>query len=442
MFRSPRDRLRCEMEEQRLEGEFQEISGVDKSCQADGAAYGVDLSCQLDDATHSEDKYCQAGNAIHSEDTSCQTDDLTVAMDKSCQTDDSTSAIDKSCQAGGVIAFAEESFGRNSITPTCVTCSGNSASDIISIAASTTVLMDDKAERRIAAAVMATAVAEAGTTSWVEAFDLAKQLIQSALVSLCQHTASILGQEAYGQPEVPVPFSKEAETALNSGSSTAVVPWVPSKFTQAEATAALKVLRDSVESAVERVRLALAAHVARKMPPPPSVATSSTVSQTTTGSQTEVAAKREEAREGEALDLEWCDPQQRTTSTAAVQPNGIGEGHVKTVSSTGGAPAWERSSSMGRSSEGRHGIGGSREWRRKDLENSILVKELKLKARALRRALQRTEMEKESLERSLETHFEREKVCASAWVVHVIDDAADKKMVLNSQLLAKSGMDN
>lgn len=327
--------------------------------------------------------------------------------------------VDRSCQAGDVGTPANEEGERNDPRtrvdgPSCGIKFGDSTFDETGVVASVTTV-EEEADRRIAAAVAQVATAEARATAWAHAFSSATQLIHAALVSLCEDATGVWGADGDGYHVLGLPILERVETAGENGmsaqTSSAVVPWVPGKL-KAEATTAVVVLRDSVESAVGGVRLALARHAARTAPPASTVAA---VSLTTTGSQTEEEAKKEKGQEGEAVNIKRCAGRQRTVG---VQVDDVGGRCTEGVfgaggsGGAGGAPAWE-GGKVRRCSEGHNRDDNrQRQWQRED---TALVGELRRKLTALSEALQRAEVEKRDLVWSLTGHFEVEKVHILGW---------------------------
>lgn len=332
--------------------------------------------------------------------------------------------MDNSCQAGDETARAGEERAGDVAQLVTVSapliCGGGCANSTTNeVAASTALAVEKEVGRRMAAVLAAAAAAESGLAAWARAFSSARQLIHEALLSLCEHTTILLGAEGDSKHTLVDMLSKGLDAASSNDpsaqESNAVVPWVPSE-SKTEASTALEVLRDGVESAVDGIRSALAGHAARMAPT--AAAAPTEIQHATTASQTEkesqvVVEVREGVEFGQALCPRQC--------TVGVQVGELDKRGAKRAVGGGGgeedaAPAWEGGRSA-RSSSGRGGGADDRERRRKQqLADDAMVEELRRKAGALSEALQRAETEKEDLERSLTQRFEREQV-KQAWAL-------------------------
>lgn len=331
-----------------------------------------------------------------------------VGVDKACQVDD---AIAPSAEKGLVV----QNDALSRVCAACSACgvdSADSAANGVSVVASpaVTAVLEKEAEEKISAAMASAAVAQVGATAWASAFSAARHLFHAALVSLCEQETGVFGAEGEGRQAFVVPLLTGVEASgSNEASSSAVVPWVPGEA-KTEAETALEVLRDSIESAVEGIRLAAGRTARTVVPPPLTVTTASsqtspepptavatTVSQTTIGSQTDEGPIKGEVRGTRGHDV-------------GVQTGRLGGRSRETVSGAGGAggaPAWEGDID-GSCFEGDKGD-GDRERQRK-LNNDGRMEELERTTEALSEALQRAEAEKGNLEQKLTRRFEREKV--------------------------------
>ncbi|CAM9111795.1 unnamed protein product [Ectocarpus sp. 12 AP-2014] len=353
-----------------------------------------------------------------------------VGVDKACQSDDT---IASSSKEKGVMV---ESDILNRVGAACSACGvdlADSGADGSSIVASpkVTVVLEDEAEKRVSAALASAAMAQVGATAWASAFSAARRLFHTALVSLCEQADCLFGADAKGNGRQALVLSPSMglTTALKNEASSAMVPWAPSEA-EADAAAAMEVLRDDVESSVERIRSALADHSERTAPlslaltmatvgsqttaePPTDSATP--VSRTTTGSQTTAKAALPRATLGSQIDevgIVGLKVDQR--HNVGVQTGNLGGWRTETspgAGGRGGAPAWEGGMDS-RCCEGET-YDGDRLWQPKS-EDHARMDELELKAGALSAALQRAEKEKSSLERSLTRRFKREKVSVPA----------------------------
>lgn len=296
--------------------------------------------------------------------------------------------LDKSCQA-------------DHAPYTCGIDSADSTADEANVMAPASAMAKAESKRRFEAAVATASAAEAAATSWAHAFSSGTEVIHAALVALCEHANNLLGAGSDERKTPVVPLLEGTETTGCSPpggqESSAVVPWVPGEV-GTEAETALDGLRDSVESAVKDIRLALTEHaalaVARAVPPP----VAAVVSLATTESQTDsVGSRRRESLEHE----------RRTVGVQVVSLKGGREEGMPCAGGAGGAPAWEVGSTGRCPEQQNRDDGGERQRQARDV---ILVEELTRKSSALSEALQRAEGEKVKLERSLRKHFEREKV--------------------------------
>ena len=326
-----------------------------------------------------------------------------LSEEKACQTDD---AIAPPAEEGDLV-FHEEALSR--ACASCSTCGVGSVDPIIDVASiesppAATAALEDETEKRIVAATASAAVAQVGATAWASAFSAASQLFHAALISLC-HEAIGGPSEDDGRQAFEVPLLSGMEApGSKEASSSAVVSWVPGEA-EADAAMALQALRDSVQSAVEGVRLAAGRTAQKTVPPASSVATtgSQTVpeppaaiipvaSQNTTESQTD-------------KEPQWNAPGAK--NHVGVQAGGRPSGwNAEPFSGGGGAPAWEG-----------HMDGRCLEGGRVDGDGKLRIKQgngrmegLERTAEALSRALQRAEVEKEGLQLMLTRRFEQEKV--------------------------------
>ena len=322
--------------------------------------------------------------------------------------------VDKSCQAGDASASAEEErAGDAQIVSLCAplacgSACANSITNESNVAASTDLVVEEEVERRMAAVLATAAAAEGRVAAWTRAFSSARQLIHKALLSLCEHTTIQLGAQSDSKHALIEMLSKGLEAASSNGpgaqESNAVVPWVPGE-SKSDASTALEVLRDGVDSAIDGIRSALAGHATRIVPPV--AAASTAVQHATTASQTEKEMEVAELREGVKFGREVFTRQ----CTVGVQVGNPDERSVERAVGVGGAdaaPAWE-GVRIGRCSFGRKSDGE----RRRQLAGDAMVEELRRKSDVLSEALQRAETEKEDLKRSLTQRFEREQV--KAW---------------------------
>lgn len=328
--------------------------------------------------------------------------------------------VDKSCQAGDASASAEEErAGHAQLVSLCapLACGGgggggaNPTTNESSVPASTSIAVEEEVERRMVPvlAAAAAAAAEGGAAAWASAFSSARHLIHETLVSLCEHTTTLLGVEGDGKHALVEMLSGGLEAASSKGpgaqeSKAVVVPWVPGEA-KTEASTALEALRDGVESAVDGIRSALAGHAMRMVPP--AAAASAAVQHATTASQTEKEREAVQLREGVEFGEEFCSPQ-CTGGVRVVEPDERSAERAAGACRADAAPAWEGGRS-GRGSFGRESD-GDRERRR---QLADVVEELRRKSDALSEALQRAETEKEDLKRSLTQRFERQQV--KAW---------------------------
>ncbi|CBJ32564.1 FkbM family methyltransferase [Ectocarpus siliculosus] len=351
-----------------------------------------------------------------------------VGLDKACQSDNTIASIASSSTEEGVVV---ESNILNKVGAACPACGvdlADSGADGSSIVASpkVTVVLEDEAERRVSAALASAAVAQVGATAWASAFSAARRLFHTALVSLCEQADCLFGADAKGNGRQALVLSPLVglTTALRNEASSAMVPWAPSEA-EADAAAAMEVLRDDVESSMERFRSALADHLVRTAPlsltltmatvgsqttaEPPTDSTTA-VSRTTTGSLTTAKATLPRATSGSQTDeVGIVELKVDQRHNVGVQAGNLGGWRTETAPGAGGrggAPAWEGGMDS-RCSEGEK-YDGDRSWRPKS-EDHARMEELELKAGALSAALQRAEKEKSNLERSLTRRFKREK---------------------------------
>ncbi|CAM9470440.1 unnamed protein product [Ectocarpus fasciculatus] len=348
-----------------------------------------------------------------------------VGVDKACQSDDT---IISSSKEKDVMV---ESDILKRVGAACSACGFDLAApgaDGSSIVASPTVavVLEDEAEKRVSAALASEAMAQMGATAWASAFSAARRLFHAALVSLCEQADCLVSADAEGSGRQALVVSPLVglTTALRNEASSAMVPWAPSEA-KAEAVAAMKMLRDDVESSVERIRSALADHSERTAPlslaltvgtvgsqttaePPTDSATA--VSRTTTASQTTaVAALPRATLSSQTDEVGIVELKVARRHDVGVQVRNLGGWRTESASGVGGrggAPAWEGGMG-GRCIEGET-YEGDRLWRPKS-EDHARMEELELKAGALGAALQRAEEEKNNLERSLTRRFKREK---------------------------------
>lgn len=326
--------------------------------------------------------------------------------------------VDKSCQAGDASAFADiERAGDAQIVSlrAPLACKGgcaNSATNESSVAASTAAVVEEEVERRMVPVLAAAATAEGGAATWANAFFSARQLIHTALLSLFEHTTTLLGAEGGSKHALVEILSKRLEGAGSNSpgaqESNAVVPWVPGE-TNTEASTALEVLQDGVKSTIEGIRSALAGHATRTVPQATAVSTA--VQHATTASQTEKEREIVELQKGVDFGQEVCT--RRCTGGVEIgEPDERSSERSVGAGGADAAPAWEG----GRSGWGSFGrkSDGDRE-RRRQLPNDAMVEELKQKSDVLSEALQRAETEKEDLKRSLTQRFERQQVRVWRW---------------------------
>lgn len=346
-----------------------------------------------------------------------------VGVDKACQSDDTIASSSK--EEGAMV----ESDILNRVGAACSACGvdlADSGADGSSIVASpkVTVVLEDEAEKRVSAALASAAMAQVGATAWASAFSAARRLFHAALVSLCEQADCLFGADAKGNGRQALVLSPLVglTTALRNEASSAMVPWAPSEA-EADAAAAMEVLRDDVESSVERIRSALSDRTAplslaltmatvgsqTTAEPPTDCATA--VSRTTTGSQTTAKTALPRATLGSQTDeVGIVELKVDQRHNVGVQAGNLGGWRTETAPGAGGrggAPAWEGGMDS-RCSEGET-YDGDRLWRPKS-EDHARMEELELKAGALSAALQRAEKEKINLERSLTRRFKREKV--------------------------------
>lgn len=324
--------------------------------------------------------------------------------------------VDKSCQAGDASASAEEErAGHAQLVGLCapLACGGgggcaNPTTNESSVAASTSIVVEEEVERRMVPVLAAAAAAEGGAAAWARTFSSARHLIHETLVSLCEHTTTLLGVEGDSKHALVEMLSGGLEAVSSNGpgaqESKAVVPWVPGEA-KTEASTALEALRDGVESAVDGIRSALAGHATRMVPP--AAAASAAVQHATTASQTEKEREAVQLREGVEFGEERCAPQ-CTGGVWVIEPDERSAERAAGAGRADPAPAWEGGRS-GRGSFGRESD-GDRERRR---QLADVVEELRRKSDVLSEALQRAETEKEDLKRSLTQRFERQQV--KAW---------------------------
>lgn len=257
---------------------------------------------------------------------------------------------DMACQAGSATvatARAKEERNVDDAQPLCLcgaplTCGSddcaNSTNNKSSLAtAPASVLVEEEVKRRMACVLAATAAAEGGVAAWAGAFSSARRLIHETLISLCKYTTNLLGAEGDSKPGAKVGsehtlmgmLSNRLESAAGGNNpggqeSSAVVPWVPGN-SKTEASAALEVLRDGVESVTDGIRLALVNHAARLVPPAAAAAAVSRVIQhASTASQTEKEREAVEERgEGGGVDFGrdmYCSAQQRSVGVQVSAP--------------------------------------------------------------------------------------------------------------------------
>lgn len=327
-----------------------------------------------------------------------------VGDDVACQTDD---AIAPSAKEGGLVDH-KDALSR--VCDACSTCgvdSVDSAADATNLVSPPAVLaaLGEEAEKRVAAATPSVAVAQVGATAWASAFSAATHLFHAALVSLCDKATGGLGEDD-GLDAFVAPLLTAVEASgRHSASSSAMVPWVPGEA-KSDAATALQALRDNVQTAVEVIRLEARRGVRNIGPPAANVTTTGSqtvpespapvvpvVTRNTTGSQTDEDPK--------------SDVRGARRHHVGVQAGGRPERwNVETVSSGGGAPAWEGDIDW-RCLEGAK-VRGDGEPRRKQADGRM--EELERTAGALRKALQRAEAKKGDLELVLTRRFEHEKV--------------------------------
>lgn len=328
-----------------------------------------------------------------------------LGEDKACQTDD---AIAPSANEGGLVVHEDARSRACAACSTCMADSVDSTADGANLVSppAVTAVLEEEADKRIAAAIASAAVAQVGATAWASAFSAATHLFHAALASLCDEATGGLGEDD-GRHACVVPLLTGMEASgNNTANSSAVVPWVPGEA-KTDAATALQALRDNVQSAVEGVRLATG-RAARKVVPPASNVTSTgsqtvlepptavepVVSRNTTGSQTDEEPKG--------------DMRGARRHHVGVQAGGRPERwNAETFSGARGAPAWEGDIDW-RCLEGERG-GGDEEPRIKQA-GGRRTEELERTAGALSQALQRAQVEKEDLELTLTRRFEHEKV--------------------------------
>lgn len=321
--------------------------------------------------------------------------------------------MDKSCQAGDASASAEmERAGDAQLVSLCapLACEGgcaNSATNESSVAASTAALVEEEVERRMVPALAAAAAAKRGAATWAKTFFSARQLILAALLSLFEHTTTLLDAEGNSKHALVEMLSKRLEAAgsldPDAQESNAMVPWAPGE-TNTEASTALEVLREGVKSTIEGIRSALAEHATRTVPQ--ATAASTAVQHATTASPTEKEGEIVELQKGVESGQEVCT-RRCTVEVEVGEPDERSSERSVGAGGADAAPAWEGGRS-GRASFRRESD-GDRE-RRRQLPDDAMVEEFRRKSDVLSEALQRAETEKEDLKRSLTQRFERQQV--------------------------------
>lgn len=341
--------------------------------------------------------------------------------DTSCQTDEIEMISASSCDGEGSVVENDTSTRGCASCSACRVDTADSAEKGGSVASRTAyTALDDQAEKRISAAPTSVAVPQAEAQAWSSAFSSARQMFHATLVSLCEQACGVLGGQGdrrQGHTASPLTGVKVSES---QEASSAVVPWVPGE-SNTEAGMAVELLRDSIDSAVEYIRMRLAERASEVQPPVQVVSrgcqtapgSSSGASETKGGPQPAVAAAVPRATTGSQTDGKETGELQRAQRRdagvqAGVRDSGSAEGVLPALGGLGGAPAWEGDIDA-RRVEGEKGD-CDRERQRK-LDDDARMHELERKVGALSNALQRVETEKYRLEKTLTRRFEREQVC-------------------------------
>lgn len=356
--------------------------------------------------------------------------------------DDQRTGVDKSCQIDNVIVVVKGEESRSDQSASAITAStfcgadsGNLTADEASVVASATSVLAEEAEKRVAIAVAAAAAAESGAVAWARAFSSATRTVYAALMSLCEHAAGLWETEGDGRQALVLPLLEGVKAGcaeLSDRESSAVVRWVPgAEVVETEPAAALEVLRHHVESAVEDIRAALVGHAAAQ-PVSAQRSTDSTGSQTTplshttAGSQTvpsSFAGSQTETDEGhgEGLKCEAVENEHGATlgRTDGVDVDGVRQRGEESLQVVGEAPAWEGGNPGSTACSERHHRDEQGQWRQRHSEDAAAMEGLRRKEGSLKKALQRTKVEKRNLERSLTLRFEREKVCGASELIRI-----------------------
>lgn len=242
--------------------------------------------------------------------------------------------------------------------------------------------------------------------AWASAFTSATQFTRRAFVSLRRYASEILSSDEGVHAMVFSTVREEGELDESS-----MLPLAnrarPQRDAENEAMEAMKIWQHAVDSSVEAIRSALAAHV-RRMELLQRGQTETIqipeIFRTTTGSQTEEAhvAGQQNINPGNELQMTQHPGDD-------VQPVEFGEENFNPRSGVIiGAPAWDRVGvehvSVGNASRRNHS--GHARGEKRDLVTLKLRKE----TMALRAALERVEQEKSELVTSLTRDYERTKV--------------------------------
>lgn len=103
--------------------------------------------------------------------------------------------------------------------------------------------------------------------------------------------------------------------------------------------------------------------------------------------------------------------------TDGVDIDRVGRRGEEILQIVGGAPAWEGGNPGSTACSESHHLDEQGQWRPRQSEDAASVEELRRKEGALKKALQRTKVEKRNLVQTLTLRFEREKVCGAAELI-------------------------
>ncbi|CAM9167287.1 unnamed protein product [Scytosiphon promiscuus] len=335
-------------------------------------------------------------------DRACQVGQMIVASSGTGEgvevRNDTSATVSTACSAGGADT-ADSTADRSSVVPSRTACA----------------VSDDEEEKRISAPSASIAAVQA--EAWASAFSTARQIFNAALVSLCEQACGVLaaqGDEGKRHSVLPVTGAKVSQ---NQEANSAVVPWIPGEA-KMDAGTAVEVLRDSINSAVEYIRVALAQRALSARRPLDDVtgdwqitlgSSSNAFSRVEGGSQPAFAAAVTRATMGSQTEGKDAGGVERAPLVdVGVQAGSLGpeiaEAAPPGLGGSGGAPAWEGNVDAQRL-EGQEG--DSHRERQRKLEQAR-INELEHRVWALSNALQRADAEKVGLERSLTRRFERE----------------------------------